>query len=115
MSKRDWKLFIEDALECIGRIEKYIEGLTFEDFENDSKTVDAVVRNLEIIGEASKSIQEDVKARYPDVYWKGVVGLRNRIIHEYFGVDLKIIWHIVKEELPTLMKQMKRILEKDEG
>ena len=115
MSKREWKLFIEDIMECIGRIEKYIEGMEFEDFEIDDKTIDAVVRNLEVVGEAARNIPEDVKARYPDVYWKGVVGLRNRIIHEYFGVDSKIIWHIVKEELLTLLKQMKRILEKDEG
>ena len=94
MSKRVWKLFLEDILECIGKIEKYIEGMEFEDFESDSKTIDAVVRNLEVIGEASKNIPENVKAKYPNVYWKGVVGLRNRIIHEYFGVDLKIIGYV---------------------
>jgi len=88
--------------------------MKFENFETDDKTIDAVVRNLEVVGEASRNIPENVKARYPDVYWKGVVGLRNRIIHEYFGVDLKIIWYIVKEELPILMNQMKSILEKDE-
>ncbi|PIU56096.1 MAG: hypothetical protein COS87_03260 [Chloroflexi bacterium CG07_land_8_20_14_0_80_45_17] len=115
MSERAWKLFIEDILECIGKIEKYIEGMEFKDFETDEKTIDAVVRNLEVVGEASKNIPENVKARYSDVYWKGVVGLRNRIIHEYFGVDLKIIWYIVKEELLTLKKQMERILEKAEG
>ena len=115
MSKRDWKLFIEDILECIGKIEKYVQDMEFEDLETDDKTIDAVVRNLEVIGEASKNVPENVKARYQNVYWKGVVGLRNRIIHEYFGVDLKIIWYIAKEELPMLMKQMEQILEKDEG
>ena len=80
MSKRDWKLFVEDILECIGKIENYIENMKFEDFEKDDKTTDAVVRNLEIIGEASKNIPDNVKTRYQNVYWKGVVGLRNRII-----------------------------------
>ncbi len=109
MSKRDWKLFVEDISECIGKIERYIENMEFNDFKNDAKTIDAVVRNLEIIGEASKNIPKNIKDRYQNVYWKGIAGLRNRIIHEYFGVDFKIIWHIIKEELPTLRKQMKQI------
>lgn len=88
--------------------------MEFEDFEKDDKTIDAVVRNLEVIGEASRNIPESIKVRYQGVYWKGVVGLRNRIIHEYFGVDLKIIWHIIKEELPPLRDQMGQILEKEE-
>ena len=110
MSKRDWRLFIEDILECIGKIEKYIENMEFDNYEKDNKTIDAVVRNLEIIGEASRNIPENIKMRYRDVYWKGIVGLRNRIIHEYFGVDLKIIWHIIKEEIPVLKGQMEGIL-----
>lgn len=114
MSKRDWKLFIEDILECIGKIEKYIENMKFENFENDIKTIDAVVRNLEIMGEASKNIPANVKEKYQNVYWKGITGLRDRIIHKYFGVDLKIIWHIIKEELPPLREQMELILQKDE-
>ena len=114
MSKRDWKLFVEDILECIGKIEKYIERMKFEDFENDDKTTDAVVRNLEIIGEASKNIPDIVKTRYQNVYWKGIIGLRNRIIHEYFGVDVKIVWHIIKEELPTLRKQIDEVLKNEQ-
>lgn len=110
MSKRDWRLFVEDILECIGKIEKYIKNMEFDKYEKDSKTIDAVVRNLEIIGEASKNIPENIKMRYKNVYWKGIVGLRNRIIHEYFGVDLKIIWHIIKEEIPILREQMEDIL-----
>lgn len=110
MSKRDWKLFVEDVLECIGKIDKYIKDIKFKDFKSDAKTVDAVVRNLEIIGEACRYIPENIKAQYQKVYWKGIVGLRNRIIHEYFGVDSKIIWHIIKEELPTVREQMEQIL-----
>ena len=112
MSKRDWKLFVEDISESIGKIWKYIENMEFKDFKNDAKTIDAVVRNLEIIGEASKNIPKNIKDKHQNIYWKGISGLRNRIIHEYFGVDIKIIWHIIKEELPTLRKQMAQILKK---
>jgi uncharacterized protein with HEPN domain len=97
-------------LECIGKIEKYIENMDFANYEKDSKTIDAVVKNLEIIGEASRNIPVNIKMRYQNVYWKGIVGLRNRIIHEYFGVDLKIIWHIIKEEIPIMREQMEDIL-----
>lgn len=110
MSKREWKLFVEDVLEAIELIEKYIEGMKNEDFINDRKTTDAVVRNLEIIGEASKYIPVEVKERYPDIDWKGVIGLRNRITHEYFGISLRIVWDIIKQELPKLKEQMKKIL-----
>lgn len=110
MSKREWKLFVEDVLESIGLIEKYIEGMKNEDFVNDRKTTDAVVRNLEIIGEASRHIPDEVKEKYPDIDWKGVIGLRNRITHEYFGISLRIVWDIVKQELPKLKEQMKKIL-----
>lgn len=112
MSKRDWKLFIADILESIDLIENYVEGMSFEDFHSDRKTIDAVVRNLEIIGEASRNIPEDVRSEYPDIDWKGIIGLRNRIAHEYFGVDISIIWFIIKQELP-LLKQKILLIEKE--
>ena len=83
----------------------------FDDFKRDRKTIDAVVRNFEIIGEASKFIPEDIRMKYENVDWKGIVGLRNRIAHEYFDISLSIVWHIVTEELPILEEQMKGILE----
>lgn len=110
MSKRDWKLFVEDILESIGLIEHYVNNMDLEDFNTDRKTIDAVVRNFEIIGEASKFIPEDIKKNYQNVDWKGIVGLRNRIAHEYFGISTVIIWHIIKEELPLLKSQMEQIL-----
>lgn len=114
MSKRQWRLFIEDILECIGKIEEYTEDMSFDEFGKDSKTVDAVVRNLEVIGEASKNVPDEVKKQYQKIYWEGMIGLRNRIVHEYFGVDLKIVWHIIKEELPALKEKMKLVLERSE-
>ena len=91
MSRRDWKLFIEDILESIDWIENYVEGMDAESFKNDRKTVDAVVRNFEIIGEAAKAIPADIKKKHEEVDWKAMIGLRNRIAHEYFGLSLSII------------------------
>ncbi|HSE83196.1 MAG TPA: DUF86 domain-containing protein [Thermodesulfobacteriota bacterium] len=113
MSKREWKLFVEDILESIELIEKYVENMQFDNFKNDRKTIDAVVRNFEIIGEASKFIPDLIKKKHQDVDWQGVVGLRNRIAHEYFTISPMIIWHIIEEELPKLKEEMQRILEKD--
>jgi uncharacterized protein with HEPN domain len=111
MSKREWKLFIEDILESIRLIKNYVENMGFDDFKNDRKTIDAVVRNFEIIGEASRFIPDEIKEKYENADWKGIVGLRNRIAHEYFDISLSIVWHIVMKELPTLEDQLKEILE----
>lgn len=111
MSERSWRLFVEYILEFIELIEEYTAKMGFEDFKKDKKTIDAVVRNLEIIGEASRNIPDDVKNVYQEVDWKGMIGLRNRIAHEYFGVSLTIIWNIIRQELPRLKKQIKQIIE----
>ena len=109
MSERDWKLYVEDILEAINFIEDYIENYTFERFISDRKTIDAVVRNLEVIGEASKHIPEEIKDKYRSIDWFGIRGLRNRITHEYFGLSYKIIWKIITEELPILEKEFIKI------
>jgi len=113
MSKRYWWLFAEDITECIGKIEEYVGNMALEDFTKDQKTADAVVRNLEIIGEASKHIPDKIRKKYTDIEWRRIIGMRNRIIHEYFGVSLKIIWQIIKDELPALKEQMKEISQKE--
>jgi uncharacterized protein with HEPN domain len=110
MSKRHWRLLVEDILECIGRIEQYVAGLQLDAFKASQITVDATVRNLEVIGEASRNIPEDVKEAHPELEWAKIVGLRNRVIHEYFGVDLDIIWRIVNDELPALKAKMRELL-----
>ena len=113
MSKREWKLYVEDILESLALIGSYTEGMHYDAFRKDRKTIDAVVRNLEIIGEASKYIPEDIKTKYQHIDWKGIVGLRNRITHEYFDVSINIIWHIIENELPLLKNQIASILEKE--
>lgn len=111
MPRRDWRLRVEDILEAIGRVESYTHDLTFEDFCNDSKTVDAVVRNLEVIGEAARNLDADVTARHPDVPWPDVRDMRNVLVHEYFGVDLAIVWATVKQDQPALGAALRPLLD----
>lgn len=107
MSKRDWKILFEDMVESIEKIEHYTDGISFDDFAVNSMVIDAVIRNIEVIGEASKNIPEAVKERYPYIPWQKLGGIRNRIVHEYFGVDISIIWFIVCNELFQLKQWLK--------
>jgi len=100
MKDRPSLLFLEDILSSIQKIEDYIGGISFEDFQNDTRTVDAVLRNLEIVGEASKNIPSEIREGHPDIPWGRMTGLRNIVSHEYFGIDLSIIWQIITVNLP---------------
>ena len=108
-SKRDKNLYLVDIKECIRNIESYTKDLTFEKFKNNKMAVDAVVRNLEIIGEAANNLSDEIKRKSKDIEWGEIVGMRNKIIHEYFGVDLEIIWTAIKEEIPKLKKEINKI------
>lgn len=101
MSKRPVTLLIEDIWEAVEKVERYTENSTKELFCGDPKTVDAVVRNLEIIGEAAGRLPDDFKQRHCDITWSKIIGLRHRIVHEYFGVDLAIVWYIIEKDLPA--------------
>jgi len=109
MSKRSLELLVEDIWESIEKIERYTEGLTQDNFQSDEKTTDAVVRNLEIIGEAAGRLPEEYTERHSDIEWVKIIGLRNRIVHEYFGVDLQIIWQIIKKDLPVFKTSLNKI------
>ena len=98
MSKRSAILLVQDMLEAIAKIRRYTAGLTAKTFPIDEKSVDAVVRNLEIIGEAATRLPEDFKAQHREVEWSQIVGLRNRIIHDYFGIDLQIVWQVLQRD-----------------
>ena len=114
MSKRPVNLLLNDIRQAIDRIEQYIKNLSFDAFSNDQKSVDAVVRNLEIIGEAASRLPDEFKEKYSEIEWYKVVGLRHRIVHEYFGIDLEIIWQILQKDLPELRQKITRIMG-DEG
>ena len=102
MSKRDWKILFEDIIESINKIELYIKDLSFEDFSSNTQVIDAVVRNIEIIGEASKNVPQEIQDEFKDIPWQKIKGIRNRIVHEYFSVDISIIWFISENELEPL-------------
>lgn len=111
MSKRDPKLLISDILESAHKILEYTSGMNFEEFTRDSKTVDAVIRNFEIIGEAANRLPEAFKETYQDIDWQRIRGFRNRIIHDYFGIDYSIVWVIKDRFLPIMIAQLKPILD----
>lgn len=111
MSKREPKLLIDDILESIDKINSYTQNLNFLDFKDDSKTVDAVVRNLEIIGEAANHIPVELQNKSTGIKWRRIVGLRNRVVHEYFGVDLEIVWKIISDDLEDLEHQFRKLKE----
>lgn len=107
---RDFKVAVEDILESIRKIRAYTQGLTAQTFKQDSKTLDAVVRNLEIIGEAVKNLPDSVRSAHSEIDWKRIGGLRDILIHEYFGVDAEIIWDVIENKLGTLEATLQDIL-----
>jgi len=114
MSKRDWRVILADILESINKIENYVEGITYEQFMQDNKTKDAVVRNLEIIGESANQIPKNIRQKFSDVPWPQIIGLRNRMIHGYFVVDYRIVWEIVKKDIPLLKRELETLLQRGE-
>ena len=114
MPKRGDREFLMDMLISCERIMKYTEDLSYERFRGNDMIIDAVVRNIEILGEASKNISEKLKKKYPEVEWREISRTRDKIIHSYFGVDLSIVWDIVTVDIPSLRKKLERIA-KEEG
>ncbi len=102
MSSRKWEFRIQDMLDSISKIEKYVEESTFEQFIIDEKTSDAVIRQLTIIGEAASHIPDNVTSKALDIPWRSIKGIRNVVVHEYFGVNFEILWQTVKHNLPQL-------------
>lgn len=107
MPERSEKLLFLDLLSSIEKIRAYTAGMAFADFQNDQKTIDAVVRNFEIIGEAAKRFSKEYQKANTEIPWSGMIGLRNKIIHDYFGIDVQIIWKVITEFIPEIEKKIR--------
>jgi len=113
--KRTCRDYVADILTCFQETQEFTEDLDFKTFAKDRKTVNAVIRSLEVMSEAAKRIPPEVREKHPKIPWKRMAGMRNKLIHEYSGVDMEIVWSVVKTELPPLkphLEQMLRIVEK---
>lgn len=110
MSNRDTIVLLEDILDSCLKIKRYTLGITFDKFNNDDMTKDAVVRNFEIIGEASAVLHEDFKRKHPQINWREIKDFRNRMIHDYAGIDYQIVWVIITEYLEELEFQIQKLL-----
>ena len=112
---RDYRLLLEDMQTSCDKVQRYTEGLDCESFLEDERTFDAVLHNLEIIGEASRHIPDDVREKHQQVEWYKIAGFRNIVAHEYFGVDFDILWDVVKHHVPMLREQIALILAEEKA
>lgn len=109
-SDRNWRLYAEDILEACAKIRRYLAGRSFESFETDELTRDAVIRNIEVIGEAAKNLPNEVIARAPDVEWRKIRGMRDVVAHGYFGLDSSVIWSSATSKLDALEAAVRNLL-----
>ena len=107
---RDYRLQLDDILEAIDRVREYTTDISWDAFSSDRKTQDAVVRNLEIIGEAARNLPDEVKEQAPEIEWQKIIALRNILIHEYFGTNAKILWDVVTNKLDDLQNTCQKLL-----
>ena len=109
--KREYLDYIQDIINSIDDVEVFIKGFDFEGFKKDKKTINAVIRSLEVIGEAAKKIPDEIKEKNNDIPWKNISGMRDKLVHEYFGVDEEIVWKVASEEISNLKLPMQIIFE----
>ncbi|MCS7158692.1 MAG: DUF86 domain-containing protein [Blastocatellia bacterium] len=113
--KRDYTLFVQDILAAMDAIEQFVEGMSMEDFCQDDKTASAVIRKFEIIGEAVRHIPLPIRRAYPDIPWKEMAGMRDRLIHGYFGIDYELVWQAIKVHIPQTRRKLQAVLEELKG
>jgi len=111
MSRREPELLLEDIIDSIQKIKKYTKGISSKEFFEDDKTLDAVIRNFEIIGEAANRMPEEIRDNFIAVNWHRIRGFRNRIVHDYMGIDYEIVWEIIVNDLEELQQQIQHILD----
>jgi uncharacterized protein with HEPN domain len=107
--KGEWRDYLVDILESAREVEMFIAGMSYDKFFRDKKTINAVIRSLEVMGEAAKRVPEEIRVNYPEIPWKRMAGMRDKLIHEYAGVDLETVWDVATEELPALKPILERL------
>ena len=108
---REYRLFLDDMLKACDKVMRFTRGLSLEQFQADEKTFDAVMRDLEIIGEAAKHIPDEMRRQHPGIHWREISGFRDIVAHEYFGLDMEVVWDVITRQVPTLHNQLKRLLD----
>jgi uncharacterized protein with HEPN domain len=111
MTQRDLRDSLKDILSTIAMAQSFVAHMTFDEFQSDPKTAFAVIRALEVIGEATKNIPQSIRAQYPEIPWKGFAGMRDKLIHAYFGVNLEVVWDTIQQDLPQLHPVIEQILQ----
>jgi uncharacterized protein with HEPN domain len=111
MTQRDIRDYLQDILNTIDLVESFVANMTFDEFQTDPKTSFAVIRALEIIGEATKNIPSNIRDQYPQIPWKGFAGMRDKLIHAYFGVNIEVVWDTIQQDLPQLRPVIHQILQ----
>jgi uncharacterized protein with HEPN domain len=107
---RDISLYLQDILDVMLAVERFVEGMSFDEFKTDDKTSSAVIRKFEIIGEAAKQVPEEIRNKYPLIPWKEMAGMRDRLIHFYFGIKYELVWHTIKDVIPQVKPAIQDIL-----
>lgn len=107
---RDISLYIKDILQNMSDAEEFIQGFSYDQFASDKKTLNAVMRSMEVVGEAAKKVPDEIRAKYPSVPWKEMAGMRDKLIHFYFGVDREAVWLVVKDRIPIIKPLIGQIL-----